>query len=256
MHAAYRLNSMESCKNCNTPLSGNYCSHCGQSAKAGRLDWSFIGSSILHFFTHLERGFLFTSWNMLLKPGTVVQDYVRGKRKSYQGPISYFLIWAAVTIILIWLNEILFGKDRALLYSGYYGGGKASDFASHNLSGVLAMVLPVFSLYFWLFCSARKYHYVESLVSVFFVIGTILMLQSAFVLLTITIYMVFKVPTDLDYSDPQKVVYLSWFCFSFLRNFPVHYKWLRGIAFIILAFGTFTAWRLIAYPWLAQYILN
>jgi len=33
---------MNSCKNCNEPINGNYCSNCGQPAKLKRIDGRYI----------------------------------------------------------------------------------------------------------------------------------------------------------------------------------------------------------------------
>jgi hypothetical protein len=75
---------MTFCKNCGEKVVGNYCSHCGQKTVEKRISFHYIWHEALHFFTHFEKGFLFTSWSMLTKPGKVVTDFVKGKRKIYQ----------------------------------------------------------------------------------------------------------------------------------------------------------------------------
>jgi hypothetical protein len=92
---------MSFCKNCGEKVVGSYCSHCGQKTIEQRISFHYISHEVLHFFTHFEKGFLFTSWNMLAKPGKVVTDFVKGKRKIYQPPVSFFLIWITMYLLLI-----------------------------------------------------------------------------------------------------------------------------------------------------------
>ncbi|HEX5625768.1 MAG TPA: DUF3667 domain-containing protein [Saprospiraceae bacterium] len=246
---------MPVCKNCSAPLQGPYCAQCGQRDQLERIGWSYVVHSVVHFFTHLDRGFFHTSVAMIKDPGSVVIRFLEGKRQPYHKPISYFLIWAAVTILSFMGSEALFGKDTAILFSQYYGTEKASEFALHNLTTILAVIIPVLSLYFWMICSAFRYNFIESLVGVLYIVGTILLLQSAFIILASLFYAMTGIRSDLELSDPQKVIYLAWFGISFLPKFPVGHKWLRAVAFVLLSFGSFTLWRLVLYPWLAEHIL-
>jgi hypothetical protein len=54
----------------------------------------------IYFFTHLEKGFGYTSWNFVVRPGRNSLNYLAGKRKNYQKPVSYFLIWTGLYILL------------------------------------------------------------------------------------------------------------------------------------------------------------
>lgn len=79
-----------SCLNCSTIFSGNYCPVCGQKATVKRLTAVGILVDVFTFFTNMEDGFLYTSWNFLIKPGTSSIQYLTGKRKDYQKPVSFF----------------------------------------------------------------------------------------------------------------------------------------------------------------------
>lgn len=246
---------IKTCKNCEAPLTGAYCSQCGQKSRTARIDGRYLIHEFVYFFTHLEKGFLFTSFQMLKNPGAVVISFIQGKRKTYQPPFSYFIIWTAINIILLLSIESLFGKDQVIVYNDYYGPGRSTEYAIRHLSYVLVIIFPFLSLYFWIVCSQLQYNYFESMTSVFFVIGTVLLLQTAFGLLAIIIFSVSSFSLDLIYSDVLKVSFVSWFTYDFLKRFPVRHKIIRGIVFILLSFGTFSFWRLIAYPWLAEKIL-
>jgi len=65
-----------------------------------RITASGLFKDTIHFFTHIEKGFLFTTGSFLLKPGISSIQYLAGKRKIYQSPVSYFLIWTGLYILL------------------------------------------------------------------------------------------------------------------------------------------------------------
>ncbi|MEZ4828967.1 MAG: DUF3667 domain-containing protein [Bacteroidia bacterium] len=81
------------CKNCDNEFSGNYCNECGQPVD-GTEPPSVWGILLYHFyhFLHNLREFTFTSWQLLIRPGTVLLEYRAGKHKKYYNPLNYFLV--------------------------------------------------------------------------------------------------------------------------------------------------------------------
>jgi len=53
---------MEACRNCGAPLTGAFCANCGQAAAVERITAAYIWRQVFRFFTHIEKGFLLTSW--------------------------------------------------------------------------------------------------------------------------------------------------------------------------------------------------
>ena len=91
---------MTSCLNCGNLFKGNFCPNCGQKATIKRLTLPGLLEDIFHFFTHIEKGFLYTTWNFLARPGLTALNYLKGKRKNYQPSVSYFLIWTGLYILV------------------------------------------------------------------------------------------------------------------------------------------------------------
>jgi hypothetical protein len=247
---------MESCKNCGKELLGAYCYQCGQKARTARISWKYLLGELLHFFTHLEKGFFHTGIQMLMNPGALVIRFLEGKRKEYQPPVSYFLVWTAIFILLLLAMEFVFGKNQVILYNDYYGPGRSTEYAIRHLTYILIAIFPFISVYFWIFAANFKYNYFESLITVFYVIGTILLLQCVFVIMAIVIHLITNKSVNLLYSDSLKILFVSWFAYSFLKLFPVKHKLIRGIVFVLLSFGSFTFWRIVVYPWLAALIIG
>jgi hypothetical protein len=53
---------------------------------------------------------------------------------------------------------------------------------------------------------------------------------------------------NLKISDLLKILYLLWFIIQFVRLFDLQMKWLRVVGFVLLAFGTFSLWRMYGVP--------
>jgi hypothetical protein len=69
------------CKNCGSAIEQNFCSVCGQKKGVQKITWTFIFKEMVHLFTHIEKGFVFSSLKMFSNPGAFVKSYLDGKRK-------------------------------------------------------------------------------------------------------------------------------------------------------------------------------
>ena len=47
-------NMSDICKNCSTPVSGKYCSNCGQSTATARINFHYIIHEIQHSIFHVD----------------------------------------------------------------------------------------------------------------------------------------------------------------------------------------------------------
>ena len=241
------------CLNCGAELHGAYCQQCGQKAKVERITFRYVVHDLFHFFTHIESGFLFTSIQMLKSPGATAKNFIEGKRKSYQPPVSYFFIWTTIYILLLYLIEKTFGENVVINYQNYFGQGEATKLAIGHLSVVLNFVIPFQALYLWLLMTRNWYGYFETMVASIYSLGTIIMLQFLFAVMALAVHLMFSVSVELRISDLLKVGYILWFAIHFIRLFDVKGKFWRVVAFAILAFGTFTVWRLYGFPAIAAW---
>ncbi|HEY3387127.1 MAG TPA: DUF3667 domain-containing protein [Saprospiraceae bacterium] len=246
---------MEHCKNCGLPVENEYCSHCGQKIMIPRISFGSVLHEIFHFFTHLEKGFLFTSRQLLLDPGRTIISYIDGKRKKYQPPVSYFLIWTTIFILTLYLFEKIFGENRVINYNDYFGPGSTTNYAISHLSIMLTMIIPFQAFYLYLLITKQRYNYFETLVAGIFAIGTIIQLQFIFAIIAL-LYAISGSPLDLRYSDVFKMAYFIWLTISILKEFSLQYKMIRGVLFIILAAGTFTVWRIFGVPEIARLFMT
>ena len=245
---------MNRCKNCATELTDRYCPRCGQKASTDRITFAYVAREFFHALTDLERGFFHTSLRMLVAPGRTAKDFIDGKRSCHRSPVPYFLIWTTVYILFLYWTEAVFGKNAAIDYREYFGPDATTRFAISHLSVVLIAVMPFQTLYLWRLITHTQYHYVESMVATIYSLGTVILLQFTFSVSAVLVHTTTGATVDLQLSDVFKVGYLVWFTADFVRLFPVNHKPLRAAAFVVLAFGTFTLWRLYGLPTLMHVV--
>ncbi|MBQ8008920.1 MAG: HAD-IA family hydrolase [Bacteroidaceae bacterium] len=88
------------CQNCGDVYEGDFCRSCGQSAQTERITLKNTLSLFFSSFFNIESGFLHTIHDLWYRPGYMVADYVRGKRKPYYKPFSLLILMAAIYIVV------------------------------------------------------------------------------------------------------------------------------------------------------------
>lgn len=90
------------CKNCGieNDVNAKYCSECGQSLSVGRLQTKEFFAEIMSGLLRLNRGMLYTSWNLLIHPWKVIRDYIHGKRISYTPPVNLLILLMFILALL------------------------------------------------------------------------------------------------------------------------------------------------------------
>ncbi len=91
---------MTTCKNCGNSFEGNYCNHCGQSAKTRRINHEFLWEDIQHGLLHYDKGIGYSLKKLFQKPGYVIEDYIEGKRVNHFRPISMVIIMATIYALI------------------------------------------------------------------------------------------------------------------------------------------------------------
>jgi len=211
-----------------------------------RISWQYVVKEIIHFFTHIEERFLHTSWQMIIRPGETVIDFIAGRRHRYQSPVSYFLVWTTICGLSFFLVEKYFGPNVVIKYGAYFGPG--TRIALSHLGFVLTIPIPVQALFLYLLMTRQLYNYFEVITAVIFAIGTVIVFQFVFVLLALVYHLLTGQTAALFWSDGFKIIYLTWFIISFAKQLHFSHKPIKSLAFLILAFGFFTLWRLIGLP--------
>ena len=88
------------CATCGTHYEGNYCPRCGQSAKIGR--YSFKNAFLLYLdvWGLGNRGMFRSIRDLLLRPGYMIRDYLRGMQMAYFPPFKMFFLLTALSLLV------------------------------------------------------------------------------------------------------------------------------------------------------------
>ncbi|MBL8017583.1 MAG: DUF3667 domain-containing protein [Ignavibacteria bacterium] len=184
---------METCSNCGTEITGKYCHNCGQEKVSKRLGTGYLFSQAVHGIFHWESSILYTFKELLIRPGTVVQNYIKGKRKPYVKPIAYFIfIQALYVLTVIWMSAGEPEKNFSAFNILSFGSSAAEENRQiHNIVASTVkyyiFVIPlIFAFFLKVFTKKQNdLNYAESMVFTFYVFGSMLVFQVFTLLLTL-----------------------------------------------------------------------
>ncbi|MEQ9310885.1 MAG: DUF3667 domain-containing protein [Balneolaceae bacterium] len=91
---------MINCNNCNTEFEGNFCPNCGQKLNSGRIIFKESMRDVLEHYFDFDAPLFRTITGLITRPGTVIREYIFGKRKKYAHPIRYYILVLAVYLII------------------------------------------------------------------------------------------------------------------------------------------------------------
>ncbi len=89
------------CLNCRTPLTGEFCHHCGQSAQSLRRPfWTLLSESLETFFS-IDGRIAKTLPDLLLKPGRITRNYLDGQRAKFIPPFRLYVLASLIFFVLM-----------------------------------------------------------------------------------------------------------------------------------------------------------
>jgi hypothetical protein len=147
--------SVTTCKSCHQSGTGMYCAYCSQKLNIKRITFRNLLHEVFHFFTHLDKGFLYTLKKLFTSPGAMQRGYVDGDRVRHQKPFSMFFISATViALALYWINVVL---------ANYFDAGNDKEALFFNKYMVMFLMgsLPFTTLVIYLFFFRSRYNFAE-----------------------------------------------------------------------------------------------
>jgi len=224
------------CLNCGHSFKGNFCPNCGQKAIVRRITAAVLVTDVIHFFTHIEKGFLFTTRSFLVRPGISSLNYLAGKRKQFQTPVSFFLIWTGLYILLH--NTVIKYLHLELAVSAIskYNIGEQSDIFFRNHFSLFIIPIIIFSAFLiYLFLARPKYNFIEMLALSLFGAGNYFMMcfVSDFILGFVFKMNVLSANVFL-WQTVLSTAYNFWFCFDLFKRMHLRLFWVRIVIVSIL----------------------
>ena len=107
----YRLKSdtTHHCQNCGNEFVGNYCPLCSQKAGMGRVTWQSVREGVMEIWGVGNRSMPYSLWQLLLRPGYFIYDYISGKRQVSFPPVKMLIILSVIVTII----SNVFGTDTS-----------------------------------------------------------------------------------------------------------------------------------------------
>ena len=242
------------CKNCGATCGSNYCPECGQAVSVGRLENRTFLIEMLSGLFRINRGFLFTAWNLIIHPWKVIRDYLHGRRVIYTPPVNMLVILCFIESFLIGFSSVIDNTPELhqAMPDGsvwYRIGVSLGDFFRHNsIIENLAISIPALiavPIVYWK-AGATRYNLAEYFMATIFMIDA----SIAFDILTFPLH--FIAPAI---NDTASLIYLVAICGAslyFAFPYPSRHSRIRHFVYYILTvvFIYFTIAISMAYPFL------
>lgn len=98
------------CENCGTPLQGQFCHSCGQSAHNPLKNFGHAVEEVFESFWHLD-GRVFRTLRDLQIPGLTAKNYLAGRRVGYMPPLRLFMI---LTLFAFFVGKLMLHSAPAI----------------------------------------------------------------------------------------------------------------------------------------------
>ena len=115
---------LHSCVNCGHEYKGNYCPACGQKATAGRITWDTVRSGVMDVWGLGSRSLVRSLWNLIVRPGRFIGDYINGKWQVSFPPVKMLVI---VAVSLYFIGRLIYPEFWVGLFDDD-GEGPANAF--------------------------------------------------------------------------------------------------------------------------------
>jgi hypothetical protein len=151
------------CLNCSTPLTSNYCAQCGQKASTHRYSIRhFIEHDVIHSMWHVDKGILFTLKQLFTRPGHSIREYIEGKRVGY---FSFFTLLLLLLGFSVFLNNYKLVEMADIMpASSKETMNKMQKFMKENPKAMLMIMIPISSIFSFLWFRKAKLNFSEHLV--------------------------------------------------------------------------------------------
>ena len=202
---------MSNCKNCNSEISGNYCSNCGRPAQLKRIDATYIKNGLGHLL-HLEKGFFHTIKELIIRPGKSVREFLLENRNRLVEPVIFLIISSLLYTLIVNFFHI---EGRYISFESTEDSTLSTIFNwLQSQYGYINLTIGIF-MAFWTKIFFRKYgyNYFEILILLCFVMGIQMLISSLFGIIE-----VFAKIHLQQAATMIGLIYISWAIGQFFEN--------------------------------------
>lgn len=163
---------MMDCKNCKIKLleTSDYCHSCGGKVIRKRLSFKNLFEHLSETFFNYDNKLLRTFTKLFTNPEDVIMGYIKGVRKRYINPISFFglaLTLSGLSIFILrkfYLQDMDFGDPfKGMKVSEDVFNGVFDNTLEYN-SLFYSFLIPLFALISWIVFLDKKYNFTEHII--------------------------------------------------------------------------------------------
>lgn len=117
------------CANCQAPLQGEYCHHCGQSVHSVLRPVHGLFEEFFETFLHVDGRILHTLPALFLKPGFLTLEYFSGRRVRYIAPFRLMFVLCLLSFFALHLATDVIAHRIQQRHEGAVLVDQADDFS-------------------------------------------------------------------------------------------------------------------------------
>lgn len=229
------------CLNCGSEFNSWYCASCGQSSKTGPLTARTMLEGALKGLIDFDQPLYRTLIGLTIRPGSVISEYVEGKRTGYANPVKYYLSISALLIVLVQLRgSIVEVASRSMSADSAAAEPAAEFLRQYNeinnsiqpYSHVISLVMmPVLAGFLYLVFRKSKRSFADHLAFGCFAVGHVGFLNIAILAFNLHRSIFDAVAVLINVGPP---IYIVWAAVVFNRDRVV-----PGVLRSLLAYGLF-----------------
>lgn len=88
------------CATCGTHFQGNFCPRCGQSSRVSRYSFKTMFLLFIDVWGLGNQGMVHSVRDLILRPGYMIRDYLRGMQRAYFPPFKMLFLFTAFSLIV------------------------------------------------------------------------------------------------------------------------------------------------------------
>lgn len=111
----------KTCPNCEAVVSGHYCANCGQETHLHAASTREFLHEFIGHYVALEGKLWGTLKRLILRPGELTNEYIRGRRVRYVQPLRIYLTFSVIFFVLLKLTG---GFEQRLEDESHQAGDK------------------------------------------------------------------------------------------------------------------------------------
>ena len=180
------------CLNCNQPLSGKFCSNCGQRSNTHRITAQhFITHDLVHGVWHVDRGLFYTIKESVFRAGKASMEYIEGKRIKYYNVFYLALLLLGANLLL----QHYTSEMNSIKLNSAGEMTPIAEFLKRNIKIIILLFIPVISIIGFLIFKKSKLNLAEhAIIAGFLFCGLLIMsiMQNLLYLLPVSVVNVFE----------------------------------------------------------------